>query len=79
MAVVGSITILLGVAALIFQRPLTGLLVRMYGRHSARYPLLYPGPLRRVVQDPSFVRWIVFSVAAGWIAIGVIETAASFD
>jgi hypothetical protein len=77
--VVGSIAILLGVAALIFHGPLTGLLVRLYGRHSARYPLLYPGPPRRLVQDPSFVRWIVFSVATAWIAIGVIETAASFD
>ncbi len=75
----GSITILLGVVALIFHRPLTGLLVRMYSAHSARYPLLYPGPIRRLVQDPSFVRWMVFFVATAWIAIGVIETAASFD
>jgi hypothetical protein len=78
-ALIGVILTVSGVALLIFRRPLTGLLTRMYSWHSERYPLLYPGPIRRLVQDPKWVRLGLFFVASAWIVIGVIEIAASFD
>jgi hypothetical protein len=77
--VIGTILILSGLAAIIFHRPLTRLLVWSYGRHASKYPILYPGPLKRLVQDPKWIRWMVFTVGFAWTAIGVVELAASFD
>lgn len=69
---IGIIFTLLGTTALLFNGRLTGLLVRLYGRHAERYPLLYPSFLRRLVQDPSFVRWVALSFAVSLIAFGVV-------
>jgi hypothetical protein len=74
-AIVGIIFLSVGIAALAFHRSLTRLVVRLYARHGEQYPGLYPGPLRRLVQDPSWVRWVVFSVALAWTAIGIVAIA----
>jgi hypothetical protein len=78
-AVIGTILIVMSAAMLVFQRPLTRLLVRYYTWHSDRYAIFYPGPFRRLVRDPTWVRRGLFFVAFAWTVIGVVEILASLD
>jgi hypothetical protein len=68
--IIGVVLILGGTLVLWFRRPLTRMWTRFYARQATALPWLYPGPMRKTIQE-SWVRWYVVIVGALWIAFGV--------